>query len=124
MFHIYFLTLVHGEELTSWTAACLFPQNNVNIIRKDFLFSVCTGFRFTVLLWSCTSWLTLCIFLPLFIFALKILGLSAPWLCPIYTTVWSSVLSNMERCQGQPLLYFHMLYGTNTMITEVNSLEF
>lgn len=47
----YFLTLVHAEELTSWTAACHFPTNNVNIIRKDFLFSLCTGFRFTILLW-------------------------------------------------------------------------
>lgn len=46
------------------------------------------------------------------------------WLCAIYTEVWSSVLSNMERGQGQHLIYFHMLYGMNTMITDRNRLKF
>lgn len=115
MFLIYSSTLVHWEELTSWTAVCLFPQSDPIIIRsKDIIFlrfRMDLYFRFTVLSCSYTSWLTssFIFFHSLFILCWKswecllhgCLAVCQPHKCAERRFKFEC---NTERGQGQPQL--------------------
>lgn len=113
MFYIYTSTLVHWEKLRSWTAVSLFPQTDViRIRRNDIIFSVFNR-TYTVGSPHLSS-----AFLSLFIFALKIPGMSSVCFlgCLLTTQKFRSVfhvVRNMQWGPGQSQLSSDMSYKDN-----------